>query len=299
VQQVRTTCGCTVATVHGPDGAELPSRPQDPTHPMVTLKPGEAIEVDVELVTTNQHGAVEKGLQVFPVDPALTMVNVPVRARVSKAFAISPTSLNLGNIGKTGPIEQTLVLQSQSPGEWTIDGFESADARPLPDSIQFEVLETEGQSRRIRMSSPGPRPVGQLTLKVRVKIGHERVKSVEFFVFGVIQPDVTFRSDSPQFPDAISFDQIEPGTKVTRTLTIKNADPSTPYVLETVDLQTPKPEFFVATLREIEAGVQYEVDVTADAGVADAFFRGNLVLHAKHPDLPSRVVPFHGWVRKS
>ncbi len=299
VSKVATTCGCTVATVHGPDGAELPAHPVDPNFPMVTLKPGESLVVDVEMMTTNQHGAVEKGLQVYPVDPALTMVTVPVRARVSKAFAVSPDSLNLLTLSKSGRIEREVVIEAQTLGDWTIDGFESAiEGKPLPDCIAFEVLDKEGSRRRIKLVSDGPRPVGPMTVKVRVKLGHEKVKGVEFFVYGVVQPDVTFSSGHPQFPESISFDQMEPGSKVTKTLTIKNGDPSVPYVLESVDIQSPKPQFFVTSIRTIEEGVSYEVDVTADATVGDAFFRGNLVLHAKHPDLPSRVVPFHGWVRK-
>jgi hypothetical protein len=299
VAQVKTTCGCTVATVHGPDGAELPPRPVDPKLPMVTLKPGESLAVDVEMLTTNQHGAVEKGLQVFPVDPALPMVSVPVRARVSKAFAVSPDNVNLGNLTKSGRIERSLVIQAQALGSWSIDGFESAiEGRPLPDFLKFEVEDTEGSNRRIKMVSEGPRPVGPMTVKVRVKLGHEKVKAVEFFIYGVIQPDVTFNSGHAQFPESISFDQMDPGTKVTRTLTIRNADPSVPYVLESVDVQAPKPQFFETKLRTLEEGVAYEVDVTADAAVGDAFFRGNLVVHAKHPDLPSRIVQFHGWVRK-
>jgi len=40
VRQVTTTCGCTVATLHGPDGSEIPSRSRSPGLPVVTLKPG-------------------------------------------------------------------------------------------------------------------------------------------------------------------------------------------------------------------------------------------------------------------
>src|SRR5262249_49929866 len=58
LQQVKTSCGCTVATVHGPDGATIPSKSANPELPIVTLKPGQAIQVDVEMATTNQRGAV-------------------------------------------------------------------------------------------------------------------------------------------------------------------------------------------------------------------------------------------------
>ena len=92
---------------------------------------------------------------------------------------------------------------------------------------------------------------------------------------------------------------MEAGSKVKRTLKIKNSDPATPYKVTSVDIQAPKPEFFKTELRTIKEGEEYEVDVTADAAIQENFFRGNLVIRAEHPDLPNKVVPFHGWVRKA
>ena len=299
VAQVHTSCGCTVATVHGPDGAEIPSKPTNPELPIVTLHPGQSIKVDVEMMTANARGAVEKQLQIEPMDASLPKLQVPVRARVSQAFSVSPEQVNLEKISKSGPVEKLITIQSQVPGPWTIDGFSSGiDGHPLPADMQFNVLDKEGDTRRIQILSPGPRAVGPITLKVHVAIGHERVKGADFYVYGMVQPDVSFDTGNPNFPDSISFDQMEAGTKVTRTLKITNADRATPYVLESVEVQAPKPEFFTTAIRTIEPGISYEVDITADAAVNEAFFRGMLVLHAQHPDLKDRSIMFHGWVRK-
>lgn len=300
VQQVRTTCGCTVATVTGPDGVEVPSKPLQADQPILVLQPGQSMKVGVEMHTTGQHGAVEKGLQVHSLEPGSQPINVPVRARVSKAFVLSPDQVNLGTIAKRGVVERELVIQSQAVGDWTIEAFESGiEGRPLPPSLTFEVLDREGASRRIRMAYDGPRAVGPITTKVRIKLGHERVKSLEFFLYGQVQSDVVFNSGNPNFPETISFDQMDPGTKVTRTLMVTNHDPDTPYTITSVDIQSPKPEFFATTVRTLVEGQKYEIDVTADAGIAENFFRGNLVVRANHPDMPTRPVPFHGWVRKA
>src|SRR5204863_3946554 len=131
VAQVRTSCGCTVATVHGPDGADDSSKPLNPELPIITLHPGQAISVDVEMATSNQKGAVEKSITVESMDATLPAVQVPVRAHVSKAFAVSPEAVNLNKISKTGAIDTTIVIQSQVEGNWTIDGFSSGiDGRP-------------------------------------------------------------------------------------------------------------------------------------------------------------------------
>lgn len=300
VQQVRTTCGCTVATVTGPDGVEVPAKPLQADQAILVLQPGQSMKVGVEMHTAGQHGAVEKGLQVHSLEPGSQPVNVPVRARVSKAFVLSPDQVNLGTIAKRGVVERELVIQAQAVGDWTIEAFESGiEGRPLPPSLNFEVLDREGASRRIRMAYDGPRSVGPITTKVRIKLGHERVKSLEFFLYGQVQSDVVFNSGNPNFPETISFDQMDPGTKVTRTLTVTNHDPDTPYTITSVDIQSPKPEFFATTVRTLVEGQQYEIDVTADAAIAENFFRGNLVVRANHPDMPTRPVPFHGWVRKA
>ena len=60
-----------------------------------------------------------------------------------------------------------------------------------------------------------------------------------------------------------------------------------------------KGEYFETELRTIEEGVRYEVDLKADGRIGDSFFRGNLVLQAEHPDLKSKTISFHGWVKKS
>jgi hypothetical protein len=300
LSQVKTSCGCTVATVHGPDGEAIPSKSANPQLPIVTLHPGQAIQVDVEMTTTNQRGSVEKQLQVYPMDSSLSMVQVPVRARVAKAFMISPESLSLGTkLPKTGPIEQTLVIESQIEGDWSIEGFTSGmEGKPLPADLQFNVLDKEGPKRRVQVISGGPRTIGALTLKVHVNINHEKIKGTDFYVYGVVVPDVSFDTGDPNFPSSISFGQMETGSKVTKTLKITNADKSTPYVLRSVNVDAPKPEFFTTAIRTIEEGVSYEVDVTADAAINEAFFRGMLVLNADHPELKDQKILFHGWVKK-
>jgi hypothetical protein len=300
VQQVRTSCGCTVAIVHGPDGAEIPSRPSTPGLAIVTLKPGEVMTVGVELITANQHGSVEKQLTIYPLDTSLDAVNVPVRARVTKAFAVFPPNVNLNTIGKSEKIDRTITVQAQAVGAWSIDGFTSAiDTQPLPEALSFEVLDDEGPTRRIRMTTSSALSVGTLTTKVRIKLGHERVNHVDFYIYGMVEADVRFDTGSETTPGSLSFDKIEVGSTVTRTIIISNHDDQTPYLLDSADIQSPDPEFFETSIRTVEEGVSYEVDVTVDGAIGEGFFRGNLVLHAQHPDVPTRSISFHGWVREN
>jgi|GEM_PF-2472322 len=298
IREVRTSCGCTVATVAGPDGVAVPSKPTS-DQPILVLKSGESMKVGVEMNTTGQHGAVEKSLQVHNIEPTVPVVTVPVRARVSKAFAITPDQLNLGSVPKRGAIERELTIQAQSIGDWSVEGFESGiEGRPLPEGLHLDVLDKEGPARRVKLVFDGPRPVGPITLKVRIKVAHERVKNIDFYVYGQVQSDVIF-STGENIPETINFDQMDPGSIVTRTVTITNHDPETPYKVIGLEIQAPKKEFFKTALRTIEEGVRYEVDISADSALAENFFRGNLVVLAEHPEQARKALPFHGWVRKT
>lgn len=301
VQSVQTSCGCTVAKVKGPSGEELVAKPAKPV-PVVTLQPGQEITVDVEFSTIGQRGQVEKHLKVFNMDPVVPPTEVAVRARVAKGISVTPTMVNFNAIPKSGVQERTVVFESIEIGPWTITGFESGlPGWEIPEYVRFEILGNEGPKREVKVVLAEGRAVGSLSGRINAVVDHERIKAVPFYVQALVRPDVTFSSGNEAFPEAVTFDKVAPDETVTRTLSIKNADAEVPYVLEEVELQTKNPEFFETAIREIEPGVEYAVDVTASGAIAESgstFFRGNLLLKAKHPDLPTKTIPFHGWVRR-
>ncbi len=300
IQRVKPSCGCTVATVHGPDDTEVDAQHSDGSA-IVCVPPGQSLKVQVEFHTRNQVGSVEKSLGVYHMDKAMTALSVPVRARISRAIMVNPTFVQFGNVAKRQPAEQEVVIEANNIGDFEIIGFESAlDGNPLPEALKFELLDKEGASRRVKVSLEGPRPVGQLFAKVRVKLDHERVKETEFTVIGIVDSDVQFSSGHPTFPEALVFDKAAAGSELTRTLKVSNSDPETPYVLESVEVLSKSSDFFDTKIRTIKEGESYEIDLTArleaDLG---SFFRGNLRLNANHPDMPAKTIAFHGWVQKA
>ena len=298
VGRIQTSCGCTVAKLFGPDGTELPTRSKT-NESIVTLQPGEEVKVDVKFETAGKQGAINQRMQIHNVDPSITPVSVPVTVHVAKALQITPAWVNLGNISKSETVEAEVVIESLEIGDWDIAGFTSQVAgQELPDFLKFEILDEKGPSRRIKLLVEGDRPVAPISPRVRVLIDHERVGHIDFTVTGIVQPNVSFSAGETAFQENISFDQVAPTETVTRTLTIQNKDPSVPYALESVDLLTTQKEFFVTEVRAIEEGVAYEVDITVDGKIGAPFFRGSMVLRAEHPDVPSKTIPFHGWVRK-
>ena len=310
VLRIQTSCGCTVAKIYGPNDTELPTKPRN-NQPIVVLAPGEQLKTNVEFKTQGKHGLVEQRMQLHHTDPKVTPASVPVKVRVSKGIEVTPAWVNLGQIAKSERREQVITVSSLDLGDWTVTGFESQVAeQPLPEWLSFEVLPVpepeQGvnappvltNERKVKVIVQGPLPVGAISPRVRVRVDHERIDHVDFTITGIVQSNVTFKAGEGPMAQNINFDKIAPEDKVTRTVTIENLEPATPYLLESADLLTSKEDFFVTELRTIEEGVKYEVDITVDGAIGDPFFRGSLVLRADHPDEPSKMLPFHGWVRK-
>jgi len=308
VLRIQTSCGCTVAKIYGPNDVELPTRPRN-NQPIVVLAPGEQLRTTVEFKTQGKHGKVEQRMQVHHTDPKVTPASVPVKVNVSKGIEVTPAWVNLGNVAKSERREQVITVSSLDLGDWSITGFESQlEQQPLPEWLHFEVLplpEPEADDapvltneRKVKVVVDGELPVGAISPRVRILVDHDRIDHVDFTVTGIVQSNVSFKAGEGPLAQNINFDKLGPDDTVTRTVVIENLEPEVPYLLESADLLASKKEFFSTAIRTIEEGVRYEVDVTVDGAIGDPFFRGSLVLRAEHPDEPSKMLPFHGWVRK-
>lgn len=296
--RIQTSCGCTVAKLFGPDGAELSTRPRG-GEPLVVIEPGQTVQTAVEFRTEGKHGAVNQTMQVFHTDAAIPPLAVPVSVKVNRALQVTPRWVNLQSISKTAHVEETIVIEALEIGEWNIAGFASqVEGQKLPSYLKFEILDETGATRRIKLTIDGKLPVGTLSPRVRVLIDHERIDHVDFTITGIVKPDVTFDSGQTAFQENINFEQFGRDEKVTKTLVIINKDPDVPYVLESMDLLTQHKEFFETEIVESDEGNSYTIEITVDGNIGAPFFRGSLVLRAKHPDLPQKMIPFHGWVKQ-
>jgi hypothetical protein len=295
---IQTSCGCTAARIIGPDGTQYPTRGPG-NDPILILRPNEQMKVVVEFNSAGKSGDVSQSMKLHPADPSIEPLEVGVHIRVTKALQVTPAWLNLNKIPKTGPLEEIVVVESVEIGDWAITGFKNQiEGTSLPDWMQFEVLDEEGSRRRVRVSLGNDRPVGAISTRVAIQIDHERIKQADFAVSAIVEPNVSFDTANSSFQDSVNFEHVNAGEKVTRTIKVLNKDPSIPYTLEAVDILTSQKDFFETEMRTLEDGISYEIDITVDGAIGAPFFRGSLVLRANHPDLPNKMIPFHGWVQK-
>ncbi len=298
VRQVKPSCGCTVANVFAPNGDRVPDTSRGDL-PIATVGPGESLKVEVGFNTANQQGQVEKKLYVYGLNPADPTVELKLKARVNRVIMVTPNYLQLGTLDKRSTIEREVVVEARDIGDWKISGFESNYAGvPLPKFISLKTVSQDGDSRRVKITVHGPREVGPFNAQIKVLIDHPRVSEATFTLIGSVQPDISFQSGHKTFPEALVFDQMAADATATRTLMIENRDPTVPYILEAVEVAGAKSEYFKASIREIQKGVRYQVALTADGAIGMPFFRGNLRLRARHPEIPEKDIQFHGWVRQ-
>jgi len=295
---IQTSCGCTAARIIGPDGTEYPTRSPG-VDPILVLQPDEHMTVLVEFNTAGKSGDVKQSMKLHPVDPNFAPLEVGVHIRVTKALQVTPAWLNLNKISKTGRLEEIVVVESVEIGDWDITGFKNQiEGAALPDWMQFEILDSEGSRRRVRVVFDGDRPVGAVSARVAIEIEHERIKQADFAITAIVEPNVSFDTSNNTYQDSVNFEHVKVDEKVTRTIKVLNKDPAIPYRLEAVDILTSQKDYFETEMRTIEDGMSYEIDITVDGALGAPFFRGSLVLRADHPDLPNKMIPFHGWVQK-
>jgi hypothetical protein len=295
---IQTSCGCTAARIIGPDGTEYPSRTPG-GDPIIVLEPDQQMTVFVEFNTAGKSGDVKQTMKLHPADPSYPFLEVGVHIRVTKALQVTPAWLNLNKISKTGRLEEIVVVESVEIGDWEIVGFKNQiEGASLPAWMHFEVLDTEGPRRKIKVVIEGDRPVGAVSARVAVEIEHERIKQADFAITAIVEPNVSFDTGNSSYQDSVNFEHVKVDEKVTRTIKVLNKDPAIPYRLLTVDLLTSQKDYFETSMRTVEDGMSYEIDITVDGSLGAPFFRGSVILRAEHPDLPSKMIPFHGWVQK-
>ncbi len=301
IADLKTSCGCTMAKIRTQDGTEIVAKAHPlgrlPDQPMVTLHPGDSLSLDIELAPpAAMKGPITKEVQFLFMDPKQPMAELTIHADVQLAYRVDPEFMNVGNVRKSGLVERTFTVTSELEGTWDITGFEAGTpGETLPPGMKFEVLDHEGGTRRVRMLWDGPRAVGSATVKIRVLIDGPAVPYADVATWGAVGSDIVVDNKGRE-PGQLNFDRIPVGGSATRTVVVTNMNPDVPYVLETIDIKSTRPQFIKVVPRVIQPGVLYEIDVTADAGIGEKLFRGQLVLHAQYPDDPARVVNFVGAV---
>jgi uncharacterized protein (DUF58 family) len=111
ISQIRTSCGCTAAT--------LSSK---------TIPPGKSGEVKVTFDSTNFAGQVTKTIHLDSNDPHNPATELVMQGKVSEIIAVKPRTLNLGAIKAGSKKEAVLTLENKGSKPFVVTAVQSPQA---------------------------------------------------------------------------------------------------------------------------------------------------------------------------
>jgi Protein of unknown function (DUF1573) len=213
VTDVKTSCGCTAATVDG----------------VVELTKGQTQKIRVTFDSKHMDGHVKKNVIISSNDPALPKVSVPLEADVHMAIKWTPKYITMNRIGPNMPFKQVVQLHSDKQlglqvknafirggtlgtAPTKIFDLETNPARVEGDRDvhEFAVTLREGVkpqkiTESLQVVTNLPAPNDTLRLPIRGEILGRITVSPNFAVLPLVNPgemgarDLTFRASSGTF----------------------------------------------------------------------------------------------------
>ncbi len=169
IEQVKSSCGCTVAVASARD-----------------VPPGGAGRVTVTLDTTRLAGTTRKVATVYTSDPAAPAVGLTLAGQVSADLVVAPTPLYFGRVRRGQRVERELLITSGRPGAaYVVTAVESSNPavrarlEPGPD----------GQGQRVIVSLDDELPPGQLSDQLTLRTSSPREPVLTVPVLARIEGD--------------------------------------------------------------------------------------------------------------
>lgn len=197
ISDVKTSCGCTVATMD-----------------KKTLNPGEETVVAATLKLSGE-GPRTKDISVFSNDPDSPTYILKFTGSAVSAIKYEPNTLDFGQVLDDAPKELKLNIFA------VLDGltFNITDLSLNQDFLEasYETLE-EGKSYEITVKNSGPFPNGRLAAMLTITTDNEKAKEFRVYVTGNslgdywIQPDILrLRYDPTPGKVMDGFLRVSPG----------------------------------------------------------------------------------------
>lgn len=316
INQVKPTCGCTVARVLvETDAGEMAQYTFGQPIP-----PGRRIHIPAVLHTKNKHGHANTRINVFSNDPRGT-TQLGLTADVETFLTVSPNFLNFGQIsvGETKTLSATI---STTKGQLIL--LELAQ-ETLPAGAKAELTpaspDADGRSPRWDLNlTIGPDLVeGNLARAILVRSDAE-IPGSEPGPDGqpqMFQVSITMSAKvvgpfgtTPQY---VSMGLVRPGQVVSRIVRIECYDKDFDFAGFEPEIRIvglPKPgtqeytdweyaEYFTPTARKVEGENAIDIEVTLEGlpETVNGSFRGTLIVPLNHPDKQQIALPITGVCR--
>ncbi|MGC8917002.1 MAG: DUF1573 domain-containing protein [Thermoanaerobaculum sp.] len=268
INQVRPTCGCTVAEFDR------------------TIPPGGKGKVVAEVDTTDFTGPISKAVLVYTNDPALPSVTLVVKADVQAFIDVVPRSFVRFNVLQGEPAEEKVVLVPAQPVDFKVLGVDTGAA---PVTASFRKLEgsevIQGRNLpqwEVTFKVPANAPEGPINQKVTVKTSAEKSPNVTVTLTGVVRPIIQV------IPPTVDLGTVPNDAPVGRALLLVNNRQN--HDLQVASAKASS-DLFTVEVTPLQPGQRYQVAVTLKAGAPKGVHKASLVVETNDPTKPKLEVP--------
>jgi hypothetical protein len=274
VTDVRPSCGCTVASYDK------------------QIAPGASGKIHTVLDTVQLTGPSSKGLSVFTNDPAAPEIQLTIHLKVVPYIDVKPGYARFNvvrGMSETAKIVETLYgLDNQMTAITGVDSpypFLSATYREAQEGERLPEIKAKQWRLEVVMSADAP--VGPIAGNMVVHTNHPKQPMVIIPITGFVRPTLAV---TPPIGD---FGTVKVEGPVTHNLHVKVFATEPIHVIG-VDTSS---KSIQASIRPLQDGREYEIDVTLASTIEKGPLHGKLTIHTDSPKSPLVEVEIKGVVQ--
>lgn len=268
INQVRPTCGCTVASFDH------------------TVAPGATGKVDAEVDTTGFQGPITKAVLVYSNDPDNPQVNLVIKADVRAFVEALPRSLIRFNVLQGEAATEKVVLVPYEDSEFKVTGTEVSGGpyqvayRELPEKER--IPDRKGSQWEVSVTVPADAPEGMLNQKITVKTTAPKAPEVLLTVSGVVRPIVQV------IPGEINFGTVPSDAPIGRNVIIINNRQGSELAISKAEVDS---DSFKTEVIPLQAGQRFQIAVTMEPGIAKGTHKATLKVATNDPARKTIEIP--------
>jgi hypothetical protein len=266
IEQVKSTCGCTVAVI---SEREIP--------------PGGEGRVSVALDTSRLAGPTNKVVTVYTNDPVSPVTSLTLSGTVTADILVSPTPLYLGRVHRGQPIRREVtIVPGRTDAIYSVTHVRHS--HPALHATLERRPDVPGQ--RLVVELDPSMPLGRFSEKLLLHTTSSREPIITLPVFGSVEGDVVL------LPPQVTFGTSRGESPPPRELYIRNRGPR-PLAVTRVAV----PDVVSYTLSPIEPGIEYKLTLRLHEGLRPGKLEGAVEIYTDHPYESHLVVPLYAIVR--
>lgn len=295
ILKIEFTCGCSVSQILLPSGEKvIPDRKEKTL--IGKIKPNESAELEIILVSQGHSGMQKKKLIIFSNDPANRSFQVPIIAKIRRAFTCEPRRFDFGEVQKFTARTCPMVIRSTQN-----ENFKILKIIGLPPYFEYAVEDVPNEtapSKRIKLTLKKDAPVGTFSIKMKVMMDSKTIQELPLYASCVVLPPIQFKTEEGKRGDTLDFKVIKRDRPATKTIEILNKNPKIPYEINKMEFASKHEKMIEVELTPVKKGSHYRLKATVIPDEKTRYFKGFVTLHSNHPDLKQKCITIQGWISK-